>query len=461
MINIFSERILLIVFIIVNIALYSFSYDGATFVEGADSSQYYLPALSFLENGKFVQGDVSLTFGPPLYSIFLAIPIYVFGFDESDAAIVFIQCTLLYLTGVLSRQILLQFPNKLGLLVHALIIFNPNSIITAHLVQSETLFTFLFIWSIIVAFKIINNFSLKRVILLGFLTGLAALTRPVAIYLLLLWPMFILISLIVKNKLDIGNQFIFYRKREWMRLLSIMLIGGMVVSPWYARNYIEFGKAFFTSNAGAYLQAQYIQLKNKGFGYNRADAMKEHRKIFSDYLGKKKLSNFCLNNDRHWSCNGALTSASLSGIVSEPLVGHAKALVNSWGALFFSGGASNIRNYLRIDGKELIVSFQKKSFNGLKSILNLIREMPTSYLIIFIFTTIFSTISRIIGIVGIFYLIKEKRWRPYGLLLIETVSLFTAAYLYLGQSRFRVPLEPILMIFTVVGILFMIKKSNK
>jgi len=97
----------------------------------------------------------------------------------------------------------------------------------------------------------------------------------------------------------------------------------------------------------------------------------------------------------------------------------------------------------------------------LKSILNLIREMPTSYLIIFIFTTIFSTISRIIGIVGIFYLIKEKRWRPYGLLLIETVSLFTAAYLYLGQSRFRVPLEPILMIFTVVGILFMIKKSNK
>ena len=142
-------------------------------------------------------------------------------------------------------------------------------------------------------------------ILLGFLTGLAALTRPVALYLLIAWPIFILIVSIIRVRLNVNGQLVLYRKTQWAKLLIIVLIGAVVISPWYARNYIEFGKAFFTSNAGAYLQAQYIQLKNKGFGYNREDAMKEHRKIFSDYLGKKKLSNFCLNNDRHWSCNGA------------------------------------------------------------------------------------------------------------------------------------------------------------
>ena len=135
MTNHMSERVLLAVFFIVNTILYFFSYDNATFLEGADAAQYYAPALSFIENGEFLSFDGKpLTFGPPLYSIFIAIPIFTFGIDESAAAIVFMQCTLLYLTGFLSRYILLKFTNRFGLLLHALVIFNPNSLITAHVV---------------------------------------------------------------------------------------------------------------------------------------------------------------------------------------------------------------------------------------------------------------------------------------------------------------------------------------
>ena len=139
------------------------------------------------------------------------------------------------------------------------------------------------------------------------------------------------------------------------------------------------------------------------------------------------------------------------------MIVHLKAFIHSWGTLFFSGGASNIRNYLGFDGKDLIVNFQNNPFNGLESIVKLVANMNFSYLFIFIFTTTFSIISRITGIIGVFYLLKNKKWRPYGVLLIEVVVVFTAAYLYLGQSRFRVPLEPILMLFSVIGILYMIK----
>jgi hypothetical protein len=453
-----SEKILLAIFTIINISLYLYSYDGATFMEGADASQYFNPALSFVERGEFLSGTGKpLTFGPPLYSIFLAVPIYVFGFDESAAAIVFLQCALLYLTGFLSRYILLQFSSKFGLLLHALVIFNPNSLITAHLVQSETLFTFLIIWSVVIAFKTVTDFSLKNIILLGVLTGLATLIRPVALYLLLLWPLFILIVSIIKTRLDVGNPSVYYQKRKWAKLLIIVLIGGLVISPWYVRNYITFGEVFFSSNAGDYLENQYLRLKNKGAGWSLADANKEHEKIFIDYLTKEGKSNFCLNNTNHWSCSTIHARVSLSAIIDEPLAVHVKALIDSWGTLFFSGGASNIRNYLGFDGKSLIVDFQNNSFSGLDSILKLVRDMNFPYFFVFVLTMTFTVITRIVGFVGIFYLLKNREWRPYGLLLIEIISIFVAAYLYLGQSRFRVPLEPLLMLFTTIGILYMAK----
>jgi hypothetical protein len=329
--------------------------------------------------------------------------------------------------------------------------------ITAHLVQSETLFTFLLVWSVVVIFKIITDFSWRNIILLGILIGLAALTRPIALYLLILYPVFILTVLIIKGKPNIHNVAVFHRNGFWIKLLAIGLIGGLVVSPWYIRNYAKFDTVFFTSNSGAYLQSQYIQLKNQGSGWSVADAMKEHKRKFSNYLTKERKNSFCLDNDRHWSCNSVLTRVSLKAITEESLIVHLKAFIHSWGTLFFSGGASNIRNYLGFDGKDLIANFQNNAFNGLESIVKLVANMNFSYLFIFIFTTTFSIISRITGIIGVFYLLKNKKWRPYGVLLIEVVVVFTAAYLYLGQSRFRVPLEPILMLFSVIGILYIIK----
>ena len=81
---------------------------------------------------------------------------------------------------------------------------------------------------------------------------------------------------------------------------------------------------------------------------------------------------------------------------------------------------------------------------------------------IFIATTLFTVITRAIGIIGLFYIIKDRKWMPYGVLFVEVILLFTAAYLYLGQSRFRVPIEPMLMLFTVFGLIyFMNRKKSK
>ena len=103
-------KFLLPVFIFINFTLYYFSYEGAFFIEGADASQYYKPALSLIEgNGKFLIGESQpLTFGPPLYSIFLAISIGVFGFDNSVEIIIILQLLILFFTGYIFNIIFLN-----------------------------------------------------------------------------------------------------------------------------------------------------------------------------------------------------------------------------------------------------------------------------------------------------------------------------------------------------------------
>ncbi|MBT5399165.1 hypothetical protein HOL24_01335 [bacterium] len=452
-----SNSALVLLFIGINIALLFFSYEGATFIEGADASQYYLPALSFLENEGFRRGDTLLTFGPPLYSIFLALPIGLFGLENSATAIVIFQCILLFATGYLFRLILLSFYSgsnqKLyALLLHALIVFNPNSLITAHLVQSETLFTFLLSAALLTAVRLFDEFSLKNLIFLGLFTGLATLTRPVSLYLLIVWPIFLWAVMLLKG-----------RKVNVIRLVAPLLVGLIIISPWYIRNYVEFGKPFYTSNAGAYLKAQYIQLKHKGSGWSRDQAIDRHyihfkKNILQDENLEKQR--FCLQDERGWSCNGSLSHTSLQLILNEPVSAHFKALIDSWGTLFLSGGASNIRNYFGIKGKDAIVGFQTREFKGLESIKDLLKEMNLSYLFIFIVTMLFSVVMRIIGIVGLFYMLKNREFLPYGVFFIEVISLFTAAYLYLGQSRFRVPLEPMLMLLAVVGIIYIVNRRQ-
>ena len=151
-----------------------------------------------------------------------------------------------------------------------------------------------------------------------------------------------------------------------------------------------------------------------------------------------------------------IKNVTISAIIEEPLPVHARALFYSWGTLFFSGGASNIRNYLGISGKSLNANFQNNSFKGFDSILNLITNMNLPYFLIFTFTTLFAFISRILGLFGVFYILKGKEWRYYGVFLIEVITFLVASCLYLGQSRFRVPIEPILMLFSVLGIVFIL-----
>ena len=453
-------KFLLPIFMLINFIIYYFSYDGAIFIEGADATQYYKPALSFIDSREFMTGPFApLTFGPPLYSIFLALPISIFGLEGSSEAIIILQATILFLTGYVFKLILLSLYSGtsrifFSSLLHALIVLNPNSLITAHLCQSETLFTLLFSLALLFSVKLLNNFTFRNLIFIGIFAGLSALTRSVGLYFVIMLPFFLYVMMKFR-----GNK----NKSMNFKFIIPILVGIIVISPWYIRNYIKFDKIFYTSNTGIYLQLQYIQLKNKGSGWSRESGENHYFEQFEEYSRKanNKKYKFCIDNNRHWSCNDVFTQLSLRLILNEPILVHIKTIFDSWANLFLSGGASNIRNYLGIEGKSDIVGFQANSYQGIDSIENFLKKINLPYLLILIVTMLFSLTTRVIGIFGLYYLIKNRTWRPYGVFLIGILLLFTAAYLYLGQSRFRVPLEPILMLFTVFGIIYLMRKGDK
>ncbi|WPE17683.1 ArnT family glycosyltransferase [Candidatus Thioglobus autotrophicus] len=443
------NTIFLIIFIIVNIVLRLFSIEGATFIEGADSSQYINPAINIINHGSFSGSNDSLfTIGTPLYSMLLLIPIKIFGFNSALSVIVLIQCVLLFTTGMLSRLILCQIfeSRKGGYLIQGLVIFNPNSLITAHLIQSETLFTLFLTIMLFYSFCLIKNPSVRNSIFVGIFCGLLALIRPAGLYFALIMPIFIFAAYMAQSsKSEIKK----YVKFSFLTAITSILI----MTPWYARNYIETDKFFLSSNSGYYLRDQYIQLLKIGRGWNEKESIDYIDNKTRDYYERNKIDPSCLTKLRHWSCNDALSRAIVGGIINEPFRYHAHALLESWSYLYFSGGASNFRNYLGISGKNKIVSFQKDKHDGFNGIISLIRSIDYPYLYILLLTTSFSVITRIYGAIGVYYLIKNRNYWPYLIILLGIVMLSMGMYLYLGQSRFRVPIEPILMFFTVAGLL--------
>ena len=79
-----------------------------------------------------------------------------------------------------------------------------------------------------------------------------------------------------------------------------------------------------------------------------------------NYRENNIVKDICIQNERHWSCNDYMFNSMMGGIIKEPISNHTKAFLSSWAYLYLSGGASNIRNYFGLLGKEHIISFQKR-----------------------------------------------------------------------------------------------------
>jgi len=122
--------------------------------------------------------------------------------------------------------------------------------------------------------------------------------------------------------------------------------------------------------------------------------------------------------------------------------------------LMFSGGASNFANYYGIDNKASIISFEKSSGSMLSfsKMVEFINSVNIKYFVALVLFWGYAITTKVLLVVGLMHLFKNSNNKHLSIVVLFYVLLFAAEYLFLGQSRWRVPLEPLMMIFSALGL---------
>ena len=438
----------LAIYLVTNYILHILSITDAVYVHGADASRYFVPALS-LANG---DGLGNLLSTGPIYPFFLSIHYAIFGFDYGNDALVVTQSALLYLTGIIASKIAIKIMPNLPLIrwiTMLLVIFNPNALMAAHLVQTETLFTLFLVSFLYVLMNLIRQRN--GIVVLAFIALLISLTRPAGMYIMLI---FILLSLILK-----------LNGVSWRKLVSINLVYYLILLSglglWSLNNYNKHGEFFISANEGMVFHDQYIALLQYGKNMSQSEANVIAYEVYEDMIVKE--SAVCNKGVSSFECRKIVSRAYIDAILNENLYVIAKASISSFVNLMFSGGASNFANYYGIDNKASVLSFERSSGSmlSLSKAIKFIDSVNIKYLIALITFWGFAILTKILLIIGLIHVFSNSNNKYLSIIVIFYILLFSAEYLFLGQSRWRGPLDPLIMIFSALGVLSTINFYKK
>lgn len=164
----------------------------------------------------------------PVYPLFLAAIYTICG---RHYFMVYLFQAILY--GVLS--VLLYFLAKetfnirVGCLSSLIFSVHPLTAWYVPTIMAEVLFTLLFTSAIVVLLLAVRKNRTALFALSGILLGVATLCRPVTIYLPLL---FLIVMLVVKS----------IRKQYWSKIIVLICMFYISMTPWMVRNYLVFDK---------------------------------------------------------------------------------------------------------------------------------------------------------------------------------------------------------------------------
>lgn len=441
--NLFRISLTLLIIFLFLICYLLFNSSIDLFLKGADSSTYVYPGLSFSDNLTFLNKEGEpMHNNTPLYSIFLSIFFYFFNFKSS---FIYIQITqiiiffyIVYIT--INFNLELNFTEKNYLFI--ILLINPNLFANAFFAQTEIIFSLFFIVSIYYSINFINNSENKKSSFLSILFICLALNvRPIGQYYLIILILFF-------------NYILIYKKSSLFQIFKInfiyFLIIFIVVFPWILRNKIEFNEYIISSNKGYYALDNLSNLIK--YSNNLSDDESYSIALEQNFskLDKKIHNSFCLEreNIRNIECKELIFKLSLDNILSYEKKGLFKAFGYSFINTFFSGGSSNLKNILNIEGNKLWKTKIEK-----KDIYELFKFTSPS-LIIFIYALIYSIFLKILSLKGLFRLSKNNLNVFIFLLMIFSISIML--FMFVGNSRFRVPLEPLFGILAV----YSLKKNN-
>jgi hypothetical protein len=445
------------------------AYAGA-----ADGQRYWGVANNLIKYGTFQYGDTPadlrpLQRGGPVPPLVYAGLMSLVDFDNAPLLIVTLQCVLLYLVSLLSRNFAAPFLVNRDL-VQGLILFNPSLIGLAHHAQSEILFLCFFSVLLWLCIRLLSNGAPSRYLFLsvGITAGLLLLTRPAGLPFLLLLPCVLFASVYLSKK-----QMTVAIKTLFRQILPACLVTALIATPWVMHNYQEFGRNGFTSGKTSVLTLNFLLLKGRS---QSTAGLSPKDQVLVDLVEQainKNLNPCCAigslsrvvdvsaPSDRYQcettslptDCDKILASSYLAAMGGHSMGDWARALLSAWISTYLSGGIASISSYLGLQAPDRALLYAE--YEGLSRYWTyFFTAMSTfpGYFILFLAGTAFALIGRLTGVIGLITSINKRSLLPYHVLYVSPIIIFTATYLLIGVSRFRAHLEPILAVYAAIGI---------
>jgi 4-amino-4-deoxy-L-arabinose transferase-like glycosyltransferase len=409
-----------------------------------DSSLYIEIARSFLNTGRlglvadgaFVPDTVRM----PLYPVFIAAVFWLSGTD-SPWAIVAVQAFTDALTVVLVASIARAFDPRWTWWAGGLACLWPNMIVYAAAVMTDSLFTTFFaagVGATLWAMKAPKPAAL--LVAAGFAFGAAASTRAVMVY----FVPFLLPALawVLSRRLDLG-----WRRGIALALVPVLTMSAFLV-PRLAWTWSLYGAPVLTTYAGENALHWYLPcLKAPSTNCDPAGmtALRaEHERLFAERLAATPSA----------SDNPVLHDKLRQTLAQDLLTQVPPANI----ALGFAYGVMNLA--LRPASLTALfqlglppVSFTDLPATGLAKLgayLGVLIDKP--WMLVHVAFHVGLLVSRAIQAWGAFALLRRPSSRTAALFLLALIAYIAAITGPIGNVRYRLPLEPVLIVLTVAGI---------
>jgi len=453
-----ADLLALILILAVGGALRLAFFPRAPVFIGGDTSQYYLPAAALL-NG---EGFPLPLKRPPLYPLFMAF--VGWGLGPDLRGLVAVQHVLGLGVALLAYGIgRLAFGRLVGLLSGLAAAVSGGLLIYEHYVLTEALFTFLLALAVFLSMLALRRDAVGWYVVSGLAIGLATLTRPHALVLLLLVPLVAL----------------HYRRRGRPTLRAAVVAGaaaGLLLVPWMARNLAVHGAFTLVGAAGQNLIFKTANLHHGEFLFydpdspppdedpKRAQAAKLIQRKADEKAARPNVN--VSNRELHAQimkdlkvseaeADGLMRDVALDAIRARPLV-YARVVAEDLRQIFV--GVPDRLSYHwnlreRVSGPRglglsdlagPVTPEQRRGMATTDQLVNLYQSPRLGLLLPALF---------VLGLVGS---LVQPAWRPALLPGLAVLSLHGAGAAVVGfVARFHHPPDPLLHVVAFGGLLFL------
>jgi len=406
-----------------------------------DSSDYTRPARIL---AAALQGDETSAMSagrPLLYPVVIATAMLV---DTNFVPLVVgFQMGLLLLTAWIAGHAAERHLPGHGIWVFALMLANPNGWMWAQLVLSDTLFAFLFTAAFAAGLAWLKQPRWPVAVLLGLLLGAASLTRVEPKYLVYLLP------LALPLLAWAGGA-----GRLWLRHLAA---GVLVVLLWQGvtASGHTIGESVFGASDKSWAINDFLRDNLHWLLYYQ-DTSQSFESMEAEVLSRVKSFRdaHCTGLTRD-ACAGAEFNFLLASMAGQDpgLLLYAAARAS---LTFFVGADSSVFQEL-LDWRpreEESIFWTGSDISMLTMIKHNFSQAHPAGIALTVSMLGFALVMRLAGLVGLFALVRWRRW-DLLLLLAAVIAYMATVHLFLGRSRYRLPAEMPLLMLAVSGFVWM------